>query len=180
MRIEKDKIKLNYLQKMEQNIIQQKIHEFRGHRVILDEDLAEMYGVRTKALKQAVRRNINRFPPDFMFELSRKEWESLISQFVITNRGGNRFLPYAFTEQGVAMLSSVLRSELAIEINIQIIRAFILIRQNALLFTEINQKLENFMIETNLQFNEVYQALQELAIKKAKPRKEVGYLALKG
>jgi len=78
------------------------------------------------------------------------------------------------------MLSSVLRSELAIEINIQIIRAFILIRQNALLFTEINQKLENFMIETNLQFNEVYQALQELAIKKAKPRKEVGYLALKG
>ncbi len=164
---------------MEQIIIQQKIHEFRGQRVILDYDLAEMYGVKTKALKQAVKRNENRFPPDFMFELSRKEWESLISQFVIPNRGGNRFLPYAFTEQGVAMLSSVLRSELAIEINIQIIRAFILIRQNALLFTEINQKLENFMVETNLQFNEVYQALQELAIKKAKPRKEVGYLALK-
>ena len=101
-----------------------------------------------------------------MFELTRTEWEGLISQFVISNRGGNRFLPYAFTEQGVAMLSSILRSEKAIEINIQIIRAFILIRQNTLLFAEINQKLENFMVDTNLQFNEIYQALQELAIKK--------------
>lgn len=86
-------------------------------------------------------------------------------------------MPYAFTEQGVAMLSSVLRSEKAIEMNIQIVRAFILIRQNTLLFAELNQKLENFMLDTNLQFNEIYQALQELAIKKAAPRKAVGYLA---
>ncbi len=86
-------------------------------------------------------------------------------------------MPYAFTEQGVAMLSSVLRSEKAIEINIQIIRAFILIRQNTLLFAEINQKLENFMVDTNLQFNDIYQALKELAANKAIARKAVGYLA---
>jgi hypothetical protein len=97
---------------------------------------------------------------------------------VISNRGGNRFLPHAFTEQGVAMLSSVLRSEKAIEINIQIIRAFILIRQNTLLLAEINQKLENFMLDTNLQFNEIYLALQELSVQKATQRNAVGYLAI--
>ena len=163
---------------MELQLIQSKIHEFRGQRVMMDYDLAEMYGVDTRSLKQAVKRNESRFPPDFMFELSREEWERLISQIVIPNRGGNRFLPYAFTEQGVAMLSSVLRSEKAIEINIQIIRAFILIRQNTLLFTELNHKLETFMVDTNLQFNEIYQALQELAVKKSIPRKAVGYLAI--
>jgi hypothetical protein len=165
-------------QKMELQIIQKKIHEIRGQRVMIDFDLAEMYCVDTRSLKQAVKRNESRFPPDFMFELTRAEWEGLISQFVISNRGGNRFLPYAFTEQGVAMLSSVLRSEKAIEINIQIIRAFILIRQNTLLLAEINQKLENFMLDTNLQFNEIYLALQELAVQKATQRNAVGYLAI--
>lgn len=166
---------------MELLLIQNKIFEIRGQRVMMDFDLAEMYGVETRILKQAVNRNIGRFPADFMFQISSKEWESLRSQFVISNsnRGGTRFMPYAFTEQGVAMLSSVLRSEKAIEVNIQIIRAFILIRQNTLLFAEINQKLENFMIDTNLQFNDIYQALKELAIKNAVPRKPVGYLALK-
>ena len=128
---------------MELQLIQNKIHEIRGQRVMMDFDLAEMYGVDTRSLKQAVKRNLVRFPPDFLFELSKKEWDGLISQNVISNRGGNRFLPYAFTEQGVAMLSCVLRSEKAIEINIQIVRAFILIRQNTLLFAELNQKLEN-------------------------------------
>jgi len=163
---------------MELQLIQKKIHEIRGQRVMIDFDLADMYGVDTRSLKQAVKRNESRFPSDFMFKLSKDEWDGLVSQIVIPNRGGNRFFPYAFTEQGVAMLSSVLRSEKAIEINIQIIRAFILIRQNTLLFAEINQKLENFMVDTNLQFNEIYQALQELAIKKASPRKAVGYLAI--
>jgi hypothetical protein len=163
---------------MELQVIQKKIHEIRGQRVMLDHDLAEMYGVETRVLKQAVKRNISRFPIDFMFELSTVEWNNLISQFVIPNRGGNRFIPNVFTEQGVAMLSSVLRSDKAIEINIQIIRAFILIRQNSLLFAEINQKLENFMLDTNLQFNEIYLALQELAIKNATPRKALGYLAI--
>jgi len=163
---------------MELQLIQNKIHEIRGQRVMIDYDLAEMYGVATKVLKQSVKRNEKRFPPDFMFELSTVEWAGLISQSVISNRGGNRFLPYAFTEQGVAMLSSVLRSEIAIEINIQIVRAFILIRQNSFIISEIHQKLESFMIDTNLQFNEIYLALQELAAKKAIPRKEVGYLAV--
>lgn len=108
---------------MELQLIQNKIHEIRGQRVMMDYDLAEMYSVETRSLKQAVKRNKGRFPSDFMFELSIIEWESLISQNVISNRGGNRFLPFAFTEQGVAMLSSVLRSDKAIEINIQIIRA---------------------------------------------------------
>jgi hypothetical protein len=98
---------------MELQLIQNKIFEIRGQRVMMDFDLAEMYCVDTRSLKQAVKRNINRFPPDFMFELSTDEWECLVSQIVIPNRGGNRFLPYAFTEQGVAMLSSVLRSEKA-------------------------------------------------------------------
>jgi hypothetical protein len=163
---------------MELQLIQNKIFEIRGHRVMMDFDLAEMYEVETKVLKQAVKRNVSRFPPDFMFEITAKEWESLRSQIVTSNRGGIRYMPYAFTEQGVAMLSSVLRSERAIEVNIQIIRAFILIRQNALLYTEINQKLENFMMDTNLQFNEIYQALQELAAKKSVPRKPVGYLSV--
>ena len=164
---------------MELQLIQSKIHEIQGQRVMMDYDLAEMYGVGTKVLKQAVKRNQNRFPPDFMFELSWEENDRLVSQIVISNRGGNRFLSYAFTEQGVAMLSSVLRSEKAIEVNIQIIRAFILIRQNTLLFAEINRKLEDFMIDTNLQFNDIYQALKELAIKKSIPHKAIGYLAVK-
>ncbi len=166
---------------MELQLIQNKIFEIKGQRVMMDFDLAEMYEVETRTLKQAVNRNISRFPEDFMFQITLKEWESLRSQIVISNskRGGTRFMPYAFTEQGVAMLSSVLRSERAIEVNIQIIRAFILIRQNTLLFAEINQKLENFMIDTNLQFNDIYQALQELALKKAIPRKPVGYLAVR-
>ena len=162
---------------MELDLIQNRIHEIRGYRVMMDFDLAEMYGVDTKVLKQAVRRNAGRFPPDFMFEISLKEWNNLRSQFVTSNHGGIRYMPYAFTEQGVAMLSSVLRSEKAIEINIQIIRVFILIRQKKQLFAEINQKLESFMIDTNIQFNEIYQALQELAERKTIPRSAIGYLA---
>jgi len=146
---------------------------------MMDFDLAEMYGVETKMLKQAVKRNVSRFPPDFMFSVTEQEWACLRSQIVTSNRGGIRYMPYAFTEQGVAMLSSVLRSEKAIEVNIQIIRAFILIRQNTLLFAEINQKLESFMIDTNLQFNDIYLALKELATNKIIPRKPVGYLAIK-
>ena len=107
-------------------IIQSKIHEIRGQKVILDFDLAAMYGTETKALKQSVRRNLRRFPDDFMFELTRDEYSALRSQTVTSNaRGGTRYMPFAFTEQGVAMLSSVLNSEVAIEINISIMRAFV-------------------------------------------------------
>ena len=115
---------------MELQPIQSKIYEIRGQRVMLDFDLAELYQVETRTLKQAVRRNIERFPSDFMFEITESEYNylknSMTSQIVISNeRGGRRYMPFAFTEQGVAMLSSVLRSETAIQVNIAIMRAFV-------------------------------------------------------
>ena len=115
---------------MELQTIQKKIYEIRGKQVMLDFDLAALYGVETKVLKQGVKRNIRRFPIDFMFELTQEEFNSLRSQIVTSNkRGGTRYMPFAFTEQGVAMLSSILNSETAIEVNISIIRAFVSIRQ---------------------------------------------------
>ena len=118
---------------MELNIIQNKIYQVRGVRVMLDFDLAELYQVETKVLKQTVRRNLDRFPEDFMFELTEQEHNSLIislrSQIVISNdRGGRRYLPFAFTEHGVIMLASVLRNELAVQASIQITRAFVSMR----------------------------------------------------
>ena len=110
--------------------MQSKIYEIRGQKVMLDFDLAEMYGTETKRLKEAVKRNIRRFPSDFMFELTKDEYIFLRSQIASSkSRGGTRYMPYAFTEHGVAQLSSILNSEIAIETNIQIIRAFIAIRQ---------------------------------------------------
>jgi len=164
---------------MELQLIQHKILEIRGQKVMLDFDLAEMYEVETKALKQAVNRNMGRFPPDFMFVLTPDEWNSLRSQFVTSNRGGTRYMPYAFTEPGVAMISSVLKSQKAIDMNIQIIRAFILLRQYALGYVELYRKLDEFMVETNMQFNDIYQALTELASQKEledKPRNPIGYI----
>lgn len=163
---------------MEIQIIQNKIYEIRGMRVMLDFDLAEMYEVETRVLNQSVKRNIKRFPSDFMFQLTSLEFENLISQFVTSSWGGVRKLPFAFTEHGVTMLASVLRSDKAIDINIQIVRAFIALRQYALGYAELNQKLENFMVETNMQFNDIYQALTEMASKKEteKPKNQIGYL----
>lgn len=166
---------------MELQLIQNKIFEVRGLRVMLDFDLAEMYEVKTKALKQAVKRNVNRFPPDFMFELTKQEWNELVTncdQFPETLKH-SYINPTVFTEQGVAMLSSVLRSERAIEVNVQIIWAFVILRQYALGYVELNRKLEEFMVETNMQFNDIYQALTELASQKEledKPRNPIGYI----
>ena len=163
---------------MELQIIQNKIYDIRGQRVMLDFDLAELYETETRRLKEAVRRNIDRFPVDFMFELDSKEWNILRTQIATSSWGGARYLPFAFTEQGVAMLASVLNSPKAIQINIQIVRAFIVLRQYALGYAELNKKLEIFMLETNLQFQDIYQALTELASKKQleeKPRNKVGY-----
>jgi hypothetical protein len=165
---------------MQLQIIQNKIFEIRGQRIILDFDLAEMYEVENRALKQAVKRNIIRFPEDFMFELTKGEWQEVIT--ICDNLPQTvKFspaLPFAFTEQGVAMLSSVLRSQKAIEINISIMRAFITLRQYALGYAELNRKLEDFMVETNMQFSDIYQALTELASQKEqedKPRRRIGY-----
>ena len=146
---------------------------------MLDFDLAEMYGIETRALKQAVKRNIDRFPPDFMFTLTDKEADELVSQFVIPSKsylGGA--LPLIFTEQGVAMLSSVLRSKKAIDINIVIMRSFVMLRQYALGYAELKQQLDGFMLETNMQFSEIYQALTEFAAQKKiadKPRRPIGF-----
>lgn len=166
---------------MDLQLIQNKIYELRGQRVMLDFDLANLYSTETKRLKEAVRRNINRFPPDFMFELTNQEWEILRSQIASSSWGGTRYPPFAFTEQGVAMLASVLKSETAIQVNIQIVRAFIALRQFALGYAELYQKLENFMVETNLQFNDIYTTLAEMASlnNKQNKTKEIGYLAIK-
>lgn len=165
---------------MELQIIQNKIFEIRGMRVMLDYDLAEMYQVETKNLKRSVRRNIERFPPDFMFELTETEYENLRCNFGTSTWGGSRYLPFAFTEQGIAQLSSVLNSPLAIQVNISIIRTFVALRQYALGYAELNRKIEEFMIETNMQFSDIYQVLTELASKKEseeKPRNPIGYNA---
>ncbi|GAB6393868.1 MAG: ORF6N domain-containing protein [Bacteroidales bacterium] len=164
---------------MELQVIQSKIYEIRGQKVMLDFDLAALYQVETKVLNQSVKRNLKRFPSDFIFQLTNQEFSNLRSQIVTSSWGGMRYLPFAFTEHGVAMLASILRSDRAIEVNIQIVRAFIALRQYALGYAELNRKLEDFMIATNMQFNEVYQALTELAEKKAadnKPRPRVGYV----
>lgn len=167
---------------MELQLIQNKIFEIRGQRVMLDYNLAELYEVETRALKQAVKRNIKRFPPDFMFELTKSEWQELITMCdnLPQNLKFSPALPFAFTEQGVAMLSSVLRSPQAIEVNISIMRAFVILRQYALGYAELNRKLEDFMIETNMQFSDIYQALTELASQKEqenKPRRRIGFTA---
>lgn len=166
---------------MELQIIQNRIYQIRGLNVMLDFDLAEMYGVQTKRLKEQVRRNIERFPPDFMFELSKNEWNELVANCdqLPDKLKHSSITPFAFTQEGVAMLSGVLRSPTAIQVNISIMRAFVSLRQYALGYAELNQKLETFMIETNMQFNDIYQALTELASKKEseeKPRKSVGYV----
>lgn len=125
-------------------IITHKIIEIRGHKVLLDFDLAELYNTETRTLKQAVRRNLNRFPEDFMFELTEEEWISLRSQIVTlkTGRGQHsKYLPFAFTEQGVAMLSSVLNNERAIEINIAIMRSFVSLRKFALTYEELTKRV---------------------------------------
>jgi phage regulator Rha-like protein len=128
---------------MELQIIQSKIHTLRGQRVMLDFDLAALYETPTKLLKQAVRRNIDRFPEDFMFELTLDELQNLRSQIVTSSWGGIRYKPFAFTEHGVTMLSSILNSSKAIQVNIAVIRAFIDLRRFAMSYTELAEKMKD-------------------------------------
>ena len=166
---------------MELQIIKSKIIEIRGNKVILDRDLATLYGVETKVLKQAVRRNIDRFPEDFMFELSKSEWEALRSQFVTSNqRGGTRYMPFAFTEQGVAMLSSVLNSKKAIDVNIAIMRAFVLLRQHLSDYKDLKSAIVKLEKEMNIKFKDIHQALNYLLQKdkaqvKHENRERIGF-----
>jgi hypothetical protein len=165
---------------MQLHQIQSRIIELRGYKVMLDSDLAELYETETKRLKEAVRRNIDRFPSDFMFELSKTETESLRTHFASSNRGGSRYMPFVFTEQGVAMLASVLNSAKAIEVNIQIVRAFVLLRQLALTHADLTHKLKEIESRYNKQFNDVYEALNYLLTKDKRlneqnQRKRIGY-----
>ena len=184
---------------MEQlQVIQSKIYEIRGQKVLLDRNLAEMYGVEVRALNQAVKRNIDRFPSDFMFQLNEEEWANLKSQFVISSWGGIRKLPFAFTEMGVAMLSSVLRSSVAIQVNINIMRAFVAVRQMIALppsdkLTELQNEVEELKSyveeilsdqndineETAMQLELINQSLAELQMKRKKeekPRNPIGFI----
>lgn len=182
---------------MELQPIQSKIYEIRGQRVMLDFDLAELYQVETRTLKQAVRRNIERFPCDFMFEITESEYNylknSMTSQIVISNeRGGRRYMPFAFTEQGVAMLSSVLRSETAIQVNIAIMRAFVAMRNYITTTTQITAELSEIRAKLALleradednaeavndlsedmrkELDNIYQAIAALSIKVPQARK---------
>lgn len=189
--------------------IQSKIYKIRGQRVMLDSDLAAMYGVETRVLNQAVKRNIERFPEDFMFQLTKGEWTILKSQIVISKpierRGGTQKMPYAFTEQGVAMLSSVLRSPLAIQVNIGIIRAFVEIRRMASTFAlpnssadiaqlrkdfeELKLDIEDILHDQNdinestrMQLENITMALAELQSKepRQKPRRKIGFIQDEG
>jgi hypothetical protein len=153
------------------------IHNIRGQRVMLDRDLAGLYGVETKVLKQAVRRNIKRFPVDFMFDLSKQEVINLRSQIVTSSWGGPRYLPMAFTEQGVAMLSSVLNSERAIQVNIQVIRAFIRLRQLILDSEDLRHELEVLRQETDGKFRIVFQTLEQLLTEESTSKKKIGFTA---
>ncbi len=162
--------------------IQNMIYEIRGHRVMLDSDLAMLYEVETRVLNQAVKRNVERFPHDFMFQLSKEEFENLISQNVTSKWGGVRKMPYAFTEQGVAMLSGILKSKRAIETNIQIMRTFVRMRQWAIENKDLAQRLsdlEHYFIQhckdDKEEFQKIYEALG-LLMDRTKPS-QIGFKA---
>lgn len=150
---------------VEEQKILNRIYVLRGQKVVLDRDLAELYGVQTKVFNQSVKRNIERFPRDFMFTLSEKEWEKLRSQFVTSSWGGTRYKPNVFTEQGVAMLSSVLNSKTAIDVNIRIIRVFTRLREYALTHKDILLqlgKLEKEVKSNSQDIENVFTVLKEL------------------
>ena len=157
-----------------------KINHIRGEKVLLDRDIAELYGVEVRILKQAVRRNITRFPPDFMFELTKEEHSALRSQNVILKRGQHsKYPPMAFTEQGVAMLSSALRSERAIEVNIAIMRAFVQLRKIIGSHEKLEEKLrkiKHHIEDHDEKIEAIFRVIQELIKPDQKPKKKrIGY-----
>lgn len=158
-------------------IIQQKIYELRDQKVMFDFDLADLYRVETKRLKEAVRRNKKKFPADFMFELTKKEWTNLRTQFATSSWGGQRYPPFAFTEHGVTMLASVLNSDRAIKMNIAIVRAFISLKQMALQHKDLAERLEELRKELHERIGEhdtqlaaIYDAIENLLDDKAEKK----------
>src|SRR6266513_949829 len=156
--------------------IESRIYLLRGHKVMLSPDLAELYEVEPRALVQAVKRNIERFPADFMFQLSQEEFDNLKSQIVISSWGGvRRATPYAFTEQGVAMLSSVLRSKRAVLVNVEIMRAFVRLRQMLVAHVELARKLAALEKNYDAQFKVVFDAIRELMTPPAGKKRPIGF-----
>jgi hypothetical protein len=155
--------------------IAERIYLIRGIRVMLDRDLASLYQVETKALKQAVKRNSERFPSDFMFELTKEEFDNLRSQIVTSSWGGMRYAPMAFTEHGVAMLSSVLRSDRAIQVNIQIIRAFTQLRRIVVCYEELKSKIEAMEERYDQNFQVVFEAIKQLLEIEPPPKRRIGF-----
>jgi len=158
----------------------QSIHEIRGQKVMFDFDLAKRYEVETRVLNQAVKRNMRRFPPDFMFQLTKDEWENMSSQFVMTSRlkRPKSSMPYVFTEQGIAMLSGLLNSDIAIDTNILIMRAFVAIRQYIFNYAELKRELDEFMKKTDMRFNEIFKLFEEFLrykVEQEKPRNRIGF-----
>lgn len=159
-----------------QESIEGKILLLRGKKVMLDRDLAELYGVETKMLKRAVKRNIERFPVDFMFQLSRDEYNSLRFQFGALKRGEHaKYLPYAFTQEGVAMLSGVLKSQRAVQVNIQIMCAFVRMRELLSEHADLKKKIEGIEKKYDAQFKIVFDAIRQLLEPPQKPKKRIGF-----
>jgi len=155
--------------------IENKIYLIRGKKVMIDADLAELYGVQTKVLLQSIKRNLDRFPEDFMFQLVKDEYESLRSQIVTSSWGGRRYLPYAFTEQGVSMLSSVLNSKQAIQVNIQIMRTFTKLREMIESHKDLKKKIEEIESKYDKQFQMVFEAIKHLIEEPIKSKRKVGF-----
>ena len=172
---------------MNLTIIQNKIYEVRGERIMLDFDIAELYEVKTKRLKEAVRRNRKKFPADFMFELTREEWQNLRTQIASSSWGGLRYMPFAFTEHGVTMIASILNSQKAIDMNIAVVRAFISLRKLTKQHTELSEQLQllrkevhDRLGEHDIQLAAIYNTIENLldikTEKKAwQEREKIGY-----
>ena len=169
---------------MQLELIQQKIYEVRGQKIMLDFDLAALYEVETKVLNQSVKRNISRFPERFMFRLTIEEWYQMRSQNVTAlnqNKRNNSITPFAFTEHGVTMLSSILKSEKAIHINITVIDAFLTLKEFALLHSDFSEKLKELEVKYDKQFDDVFEAINYLLKKdtlekQTKNRRKIGYI----
>jgi len=155
--------------------IEHAIRVLRGEKVMLDEDIAALYGVETKILTRSMKRNLDRFPLDFMFQLTEEEAEILRCQIGTSRWGGRRYLPYAFTEQGVAMLSSILRSERAVQVNIEIMRAFVRLRQMMTTRAELVSKLNELEQKYDGQFKMVFKALRQLMSPPKRGNRRIGF-----
>ena len=158
-----------------EEVIISRIHTIRNQKVMFDFDLAEMYGIDTKTLKRAVRRNIERFPEDFMFELTMEEFQNLRTQFASSSWGGSRYPPFAFTEHGAVMLASILNSETAVKASIFVVRTFIKLRQLISGYHELTGRMDGLEEKYDSQFEQVIHALEGLAEKKKEPRKLIGF-----